>query len=345
MIYVQPLMRLCKRTLGLPVRDIEGTAADQWEVSPAVSHYVRPARYLPGQLARIRGTEFSPIEVVVRAFEGDFEAAEAATIAYRLRDVGLVDGALYASGAYKALKHGERRLPVVGSLPRVASGALYESWLGNRWFGNWLSDDCLTYRLVETLGVPTTSALTADGHKADYERRLGMRPERIAQAQFDELILIEDGPNNDGKRERARDCRERLVAGCQEPPHPGVFLLRGQTGARRVLVNEREIAAALARKRGFRVLDPSQAALDDIIRDCATARVVAGVEGSQLVHGLAVMADDAALLVIQPPERVVSALKIVTDRRDLTYAFVVAEGGEDEFRVSLDEIERTLDLL
>jgi capsular polysaccharide biosynthesis protein len=110
-------------------------------------------------------------------------------------------------------------------------------------------------------------------------------------------------------------------------------------------LNEAQIAEALMSRRGFKVLDPMKATVAEIIEACAGARVVAGVEGSHLVHGLISMPPDAALFVIQPPQRVLSVLKHATDRQGQRFSFVVASGGKDEFSVRLDEVERTLDLL
>lgn len=74
-------------------------------------------------------------------------------------------------------------------------------------------------------------------------------------------------------------------------------------------------------------------------------RLIVGVDGSHLVHGLAAMPREAALIVIQPPDRVVATLKTVTDRQSQRYAFVVADGNAARFRVDLDDVRRTLDLL
>jgi hypothetical protein len=344
-IYLRPVTHVVMRALGFSIKNLEAAAEESWEVSPAETHYIRPAKYLPGQIELIRGTEFGTTEDVIQAFKGDFEVREGPTLGFRLKHADLVDGALYAGNARKRLRQASTRLPLHGRPVDVASGALYESWVGNRWFGNWLSDDCLAYRLAESQGTPVTTAMEPTGHVPGYEAQLGMLPTRISQAHFDELIWFQDLPNNQGKRQRARDCSERLRSGHKAGPHPGVFLLRGATGAKRVLTNELAIAEALAVRRGFRILDPSHASVDEIIEVCASAKIVAGVEGSHLSHGLAAMPNDAALLVIQPPERVVAALKIVTDRQDQAYSFVVAQGNGETFSASINDIERTLDLL
>jgi hypothetical protein len=207
-------------------------------------------------------------------------------------------------------------------------------------------EDCITYELAHKHGQPVTSKpLATRGHAADYESVLGMSPKRVSDVHFEELIFFRDGANNEDKKQRANRMRERLVGNASRESHPGVFLLRGDSGDRRVLLNENEIAQGLMSRRGFKVVDPLQSSLEEITEACAGARVVAGVEGSQLVHGLVMMPPDAALFVIQPPHRVVSTLKLVTDRQAQTYSFLVASGGKEDFSVAMGDVERTLDLV
>lgn len=342
MISLQPGTYAVRKLLGFPIGDISAQAIERWAVSPGNAITVRPAKFLSGQLDRIHGSEFGTIQEVVRDFIGGFDSIQLETVAYRLRDVALIDGILYSDNAVRHLKPRTSRLPARLALPEVSHAAMYESWLGNRWFGNWLSDDCLTYPLADAEGIPVTSELPS-GHKPDYERRLGMRPKRMANAHFRHLILFDDQPHNEGKRQRAVKLRETL-AGTRPRRHPGVFLLRGETGARRVLINERAIAEHLAVRRGFTVLDPSRADLEEIIRVCGNARVIAGVEGSHLVHGIMLMPPDARVLVVQPPARAVSVLKLITDRQGQDYSLVVGEGNNEAFSADVEEIEHTLDL-
>lgn len=321
---------------------------ERWQIAPETRRYIDRAIFLPGQLERIRDTEFADIDSVVRAFHGDHEWVAGATWGYRLKNVDLFDGVLYSGSAQMHLRVQKYRLPAY-LVPRgIAKGALYESWVGNRWFGNWLSDDCLTYRLAERFGSPVTTTMAPAGHIPRYEALLGIAPRRLDQIHFDELVIFEDNHNNDDRKERANDLRNRIIAGTGAKPaeHPGTFLLRGGSGMRRMLVNENAVAERLARTRGFKILDPSNASVEEIVEACATARCVTGVEGSQLVHGLVVMPPDASLLVLQPPTRVVAALKLITDRQGQRYGLVVGEETDhDDFSVNVDEVERTLDLL
>jgi len=332
------------KLLGKIHPDILVAAVDRWEVAPPSHVEVRRAKTLPGQIDRIRRAEFATMSELVTHLSGGYASAQSATTGYRLKNVLLQDGVLYAAGAVRHLRTRSAPFrPAVLAAPEHAFGSLYESWGGNRWFGNWLSDDCLSYRLAEETGHPYTTDL-ATHHKGDYAHRLGIRPERGTSAWFRELIVFDDSANNEHRRARADDMRRRLVPGPIHR-HPGVFLLRGASGQSRILMNERAIGDHLAARQGFQVIDPSTASVEEIILACAGARVIAGVEGSHMVHGLVVMPADACALVIMPPMRGASDLKHLTDRQGQDYALVVGEGDTDRFIADADCIERTLDLL
>ena len=339
---LRPAWAALRGLTGASTPDIVSVATDSWMIAEGTPVEVRPAKFLAGQLERIRGTEFGTREEVVRDFRGGFESRQRPTMAFRLKNVLLADGVLHAEGALRHLRARAHRLPFGSPRQVIERAALYESWSGNRWFGNWLVDDCLTYRLAEAVGCPATSARSI-GHMSAYEQRLGMTPLRVDASWFDELILFDDRANNAHRRWRATDLRRRLI-GTERPRHAGVYLVRGVSGDRRVLQNERAIAEHLSTRLGFRVLDPSASSLAEIIDACAGARVVAGVEGSHLVHGLMLMPPEARLLVIQPPDRAVSVLKLTTDRQGQDYCFVVGRGRNEAFSADIDEIERTLDL-
>jgi capsular polysaccharide biosynthesis protein len=222
---------------------------------------------------------------------------------------------------------------------------MYESWTGNRWFGCWLAEDCLAYPLAEAFGTPIATPVNAGwGHMPAYNARLGVAPRQMDAAHFDELIVFDDMSSNAGRAKRAQEMRDKLILGCDGVPVPGVFLLRGKTGDLRLMANESEIAQRLATEYGFLILDPATASLDELAAVCSQARVIAGVEGSHLVHGAVMMPPDATLFVIQPPTRATAFLKGLTDLRGQRFAFVVADGGVDAFTCDWTDIQRTLDL-
>lgn len=337
-------MEAVDKALGRSRPDLEAAATERWTIAPTTNRYVRPARFLPGQLERIRHAEFGSIREVVRDFRGGFNACQQPTLGFRLKHVDLVDGVLYAARGTRHLRPRRQRFPAYRPPAEVASGALYESWVGNRWFGNWLFGDCVTYALADRFGAPVTTMAGASEHMRHYERLLGIAPRRVDSAHFDELILFRDAGDSADKLARSDRVRRALVGATEPAAHPGVFLLRRDSGARRILRNEAAIAEALQARRGFTIIDPLVTSVDRIIAACAGARIVAGIEGSHLVHGLMTMPQDAALFTIQPPDRACSVLKMVTDRQQQTFAFVVGAGHCGDFSASWNEIDRTLDM-
>lgn len=344
-ISFRPMANAVRKVVGAPVPDIEAVAAERWEIAPADVRYIAPAKVAPGHLDRIRGAEFGSVADVLRAFRGDFEAIQPPTYGYRLEAVDLVDGVLYADGAQRTLRSRSQRALTYAAPAAAASGTLYETWIGNRYFGNWLSDDVLTYPLAARYGAPVTTTMTVGGHVPRYEQLLGMTPRRLEHVHFDELIVFDDQSHNADKRARADDFRARVIAGTgvATPAHPGVFLLRGRTGDVRELINERDIAERLAARHGFIVLDPSTASVEAIVAACAEARIVAGVEGSQLVHGMVLMPPGAGMLTLQPPDRVVAGMKRMPDRQGQLFGLVVGEGTAARFSVDPDDVEHVLD--
>lgn len=345
LISFRPARHVLRRALGGPFVDIEAAATDRWQIAPEERRWVRPALFLHTQLDLIRGVEFGTVDEVVRDFEGGFETTEPATHGFRLRNVDLVDGVLYCGEAARHLRRRARPRPAYWIGEEVATAALYESWIGNQWFGNWLLGDTLTYRLAEAAGAPVTTRMASSGHMARYEQLLGMTPRRLERARFEELTLFNDMSHNSHMADRARDFRDRVLQGKEFPSHPGVYLLRRAGGIPRTLANEAALTEMLAKRHGFTILDPMAVSVDEIAAACAGARVVAGIEGSHLCHGMMVMPDDACLLVLQPPYRVVSFLKAITDYRGQEFAFVIGNDGDEPFTVDLGDVERTLALV
>ncbi|MCR4303427.1 MAG: glycosyltransferase family 61 protein [Gallionella sp.] len=323
-------------------RTLESASIKTWEIAPGETSISPPAFFLPGQIERITGWAFTS-EHPRRAMEGG-SIFHKPTHGFLLKDVWLIDGALYKDDAHSWLAPRSSRLPLVRVETEIDCGAVYCTAGGNRYFGSWLIDDCLTYPLACAEGIPVTTAQPAGLHTLGYEDWLGMKPERLHNAFFKELIIFEDLGQNRNRHLRFRALSNRLLSHIRADTHPGVFILRGKMGELRLLQNEMEIAERLRDRRGFRILDPMKADVPTIVAACAGARTVAGVEGSQLCHGIAVLQSCCSLLTLQPPNRFVSALKPLTDRDNQHFGFVVGTPKGSGFSIDPTEVERTLDL-
>ncbi len=194
-------------------------------------------------------------------------------------------------------------------------------------------------------GIPITVAQQVSAHVVQYEHLLDMAPCRVSGAFFRELIIFDDYGQNRHKRCRFSSLREKLSKHIDITPHEGVFVLRGNSGTRRVLRNEIEIAERLKATRGFRIVDPMTSSVTDILSACFGAQMAVGVEGSHLIHAVMTLRPGSSLLTLMPPFRFCTVLKDVADREGLKFGFVVGRPIENDFIVDPEEVERTIDLI
>lgn len=347
MISIRPGLNAVLSRLGRAVPDIL-SRAEVADVEPGGSLAVAPVLCLPGMMDRMRGTEFASPADVMQHFTGGFDAPQPPTRALRLRDVDLVNGVLYAGRASRHLQPRHGHTAWYRSPPAAGRATLYESWIGNTYFGNWLAEDCVTWLLAERLAdspIATTRPPPQAGHMTDYQARLGMDPAHLTSGRFEELVLYDDHGANPGQQARAGEQRRRLIAGADATPHPGVFILRGDSGMKRILADEQRLAERLARDRGLTILDPRRDDAATIIAACAGARIAVGNEGSQLAHALVSMAPGTGLLTIHPPDRVNGGLKLMTDRRLQDYGILIGTGSARHFAVEGDDLMATFDLM
>ncbi len=352
---VQPLLgfieRKLKQFVGLPEKPLKSLASKAWEVAPSSNLTTLPAYYLSNQLERVTGRAYSynwvdhgVEESLKYEMAGGIVRYQAPTMAYLLKEVFLIDGGFYKAGSI------DRVCPrsQVGLPHRVEQeidrGAVHCTIDGNLFFGLWLQDDCVLYPLAVNEGLPITSSRPLSSHQSAYEKLLDMRPVRLHSAFFRELVIFDDRLQNNSKQVRFHKLRERLCGYFPPKPHPGVFIIRGDSGKQRKLINEKEVAEHMQRKFGMRVVDVTKDDVPKILTACAGAQILMGVEGSHLIHGLMVLQPGAAVFVLQPPFRFCPVIKRTTDRDGQHYGFVVGHQEAEGFRIDLNEIEQTLRL-
>jgi hypothetical protein len=305
---------------------------------------VPPAIFLPEQIERIVAAPFTPGDPA-RILRGGFEGVHSATMGYLLRDALLIDGVLYKGGSCEHLRPRQAKGLEVRIDEEFDRAAMISTPGGNRYFGQWLLDDCITYPLAETEGLPVMTNQAKWLHSDGYESWLNMSSKRVGNAIFRELILFDDVGQNASKKQRRDANRKHLLSHVDYSSHPGVFVLRGTAGERRVLINELEIAERLRNTRGFRLVDPMQMTVPEIVAACAGAKTVIGVEGSGLVHAVQLLGPGDNIVVLQPPTRFVFVFKDIADRDGQNFAFVVGTAVGEDFTIDVSDIEKTLDLL
>ena len=317
-----------------------------WEIAPGAAFVRRPSFFLPGQLDRVTGWAY--MDDPRQEMQSGGELYQKPTRGFLFDDAWLIDGTLYKGSVRSYLSRRSRRIPQCWVESTVDRAALCGTYDGLGFFGLWLTDDCTLVPLAEREGVPVTTHQPPSSHMQAYEAQIGLRPERVRAAYFRELVVFDDLDHNLDKGRRFEVMRGKLLANVKAERHPGVFILRRDSGKRRVMHNEIEVAEHLRKRRGFRVVDVTKDDLPAIVGASAGAEVVVGVEGSHLMHGLLLLERGRSLLALQPPHRFCSVLKRTMDRDGQHFGFVVCHADNSDnagFRADLDEVERTLDLL
>ncbi len=328
---------------------LESIASRSWEIAPGRMSIEATAYFLPNQLERVTGMAYT--DNPRRDMEGGVGAFQVPTRAFLVKDAWLLDGSLYTRGlridlhARRRIHRLRRHLPRIRPEREIRRGSIYCTLEGNEFFALRLMDDYVTYPLANNEGFPVTPTQPVSPHILAYENWLGMNPLRSDDLFMREVVLFDDWGQNQDKVLRVRALAEKLLSRVRVEPHPGVFILRRGSGVQRIMHNEIELAEYLREHRGFRIVDATTDDVPSIVAACAGARVVIGIEGSQLVHGLAVLPPGGALLALQPPFRFSGVFKRMTDPQGQHYAFVVGRPMGQGFTVDTSEVERTLDLL
>jgi hypothetical protein len=329
---------------------LEKLAERSWQIAPGSVTVSSKAFFFEDQLRRVTGMAYT--DNPLRDMLGGIETHHAPTRAILLNSVWLLDGSLYKRNSRFDIHPRNKVAKIKRYFPssivdtEIDRASIYSSYDGNAFFGLWLTDDCSNYTLAVSEGLPVTSNQAISPHTLAYESLLDMKPIRTDAAFLKEAVFFDDnwGTNN-GKLERFNAVKRKIQNKFPGSAHPGVFIVRGGSGVSRIMMNELEVAQHLREKRGFRIVDVNTHSVAEILAACAGARVLAGVEGSHLVHGLMVLPRGASVFTIQPPNRFCSVIKIYSDIQEQHYSFVVGYPAEGGFMADPADIERTLDLL
>jgi capsular polysaccharide biosynthesis protein len=336
-----PVLARALRSLGAD-EDFRAAAIATCELAPREEAERPPALVLPGDLARVRGTHGeTTLDVELERVHAG-RVVHGATIAYVLRDVRWAAGHVY----HRRVHH--RATPVRPRLTRrdarwIERAVVGSTYYGGRYFGHWLTDDVPLMMAACELGQPVVPPWDWTAHQRQYLELLGLAPTVCEQAWVGELTILDDVGANASKRARWEHLRACVRALGPTRTHPGVMLVRGTTGVPRPLVNEAEVADYVA-GRGLDVVEAERLDVAELAARVAGARVVIGVEGSQLLHGVFAMADGGTVITLQPPDRFITAIKIYCDALGLRFGIAVGEGSSEGFRVDLDRVARILDL-
>lgn len=331
-----------RKRFGLPV-GLKEAAARSWIVRPSVQRLAPPSIYDPDDLQRIVGSPPGDTVAfqIARALGGMQQ--HGATIAYELQDAVLSKGHLFTHKLAMPLDVTPLPLLTEKSDRVVEHAVLVTNHAGIKYFGHWLADDLPRCLAALEIGMPVSTMLRPTRQQLDYMRILDLEVEALSSACFHRIVVLDDNGQNDYKRQRCAELTRRVRLQHTPQRNTGVMLLRGNFGNRRVLTNEREVAD-LVRGRGFKVLDPMDCTATEVIEACLDAKVVLGVEGSQLAHGHMWMSTSGTLVTLQPPNMFTVVHKDRCDLKGIRFAFIVGNWrGETEFSINTNRLQRLLD--
>ena len=314
----------------------------QWTLCPGESVVSGPAIYLDEELDKVTAVppDTTYAYEIGRIHGGQTE--HGATTAYQLSNAHLLKGYVYKGSMKHSLVTKKESLFNSSVTEYIPKAALASTFSGIRYFGHWLTDDLTLALAAQQLAKPVAVARELTDHQVEYRDLFDIHTIPVTKASCGELIIIDDIGQNRFKRERYEYMRSQLKKFGLVQPHQGVMFLRGTSGVQRLLVNEDEVAEFL-KNRGFAIINPSRMSASEIVRQTLGAKLIVGVEGSQLTHGLFSMADDGTLLTLQPPYRFNNVYKDYTDCLGMKYAFVVGKEVADGFEINLEDLARTLD--
>ena len=350
-IQASPYLRLFKR-LFLGQGSLQAISYKQEIIFPEEKATLRPPLFLSGQLDRVEAPKLTDSRFVTTK-ESEIAAMTSTmivhppTIAYHIKDAVLFNGAIYVGNfkhpiAEKSLFDSNTHRPY-----RIKACALASTYLGTKYFGHWLADDCTKYMLASEFGNPLCLRMPAStfGHRQEYQTYFAQDWTSTDRARIDHLVVFQDFSQNSLKRKRYKFLRDRIKAHFPQSGHDTyVYLRRGKTGVVRTIQNEDEIIDALV-KRGFLVVDITSDSLDFIIESLLNAKIVVSLEGSHLAHWIYTSPEPGGLLVLQPPDRFLALQRAYAECLGIRYGFVVGENTEAGYYFSTSDILRTVDLL
>jgi Glycosyltransferase 61 len=334
---------MARRLGGEP--DLINSATDVDELHPEETISGPPCIALPGQYERVRGAAFGiSVAEEISQLKGAPRKV-GPTRRYLFEDVLVSNGIIYGRGRRKLFNY-----TIHPKLSNVApteydTVALRSSFIGCHFFGHWLRDDCATHLLAEQSGTPMSMPTPSWPDRSGYLALFEQSCKELDRAHVERLELFDDIYQNAHKARRLRALRAR-IAKSQKSHSVGriTYLARGPGGKQRTLINESEIIEALSR-RGVIVVQPEKQSVRELIRDLFGARIVISIEGSQLSHALYTLSDEGGMIVIQPPDRFFNSHMDWARALNMKYAIVVGEQHDLGFRLPVDDLLRTLDLL
>jgi hypothetical protein len=303
-----------------------------------------PCIALPGQYERARAGAFGIdiAEEIAQLKGGPREIGP--TVRYVLKDVLVCQGIIFGRARWKLFNPAIRVDPVESPWTEYDEVILRSSYVGCHFFGHWLADDCATHLLAEQLGTPMSMPTPPWPDCAGYLALFGQSYTKLGRARVRRLVLFDDIAHNAHKAPRLRALRARVAKHQSSATGRIIYLMRGLGGKPRTLLNEMDIVESLMR-RGVIIVQAETLSVPELIAELLGARIVMGIEGSQLSHVLFTLHDKGGVLAILPPDRFFNGYMDGAHTLGMRYGIVVGEQRQSGFYLPVNDLLRTIDLM
>lgn len=326
------LLRLAHGPREWPeARPFPGISAEDFEVPPTV--------YDPTHLDRVTRCGFGSSLVDQKAVLDATALSATSPRIIEFRDVTCLGGRIYSAGKsfHASALRPYRQFFTRGE--RYDCAVVTNSVPGLRYFGNWLRDDCAARMLpLDEFGSVTSLARPNWPDSTFYASHLNQSWVDSPAFFARHLTAVTELGFNHSKAERWRCLRARLraAASSETKAKEMVYIRRGASGVARAPVNEDALAEVLA-KNGVTIVEP-ETGNSEMINALLDARLIIGVEGSQLTHAVYTIAERGALLVLQPPDRFYNPHREWTGLLGLGYGIVVGTSLPNGFAIDPGEV-------
>lgn len=303
-----------------------------------------PALYDKDQLRRVISCGFGA------SLEDEIEKLDATSFVegplarYELGESLVVGGKIF-SGNARYLMSAQSSLRALGSnVIEFKSASLTNTMQGLHYFGHWLGDDCALYEALR--GAPNILSMRRPNwpDRHFYESAFDQTWNELDFFKVSELTIYRELGFNRDKADRLRLLRQKLRA--SSPRRAGgqvAYISRGTLGENRNMSNLDAVVEAFS-KAGIRIVEPGVDS-NTMICELLDAAAIIAIEGSHACHAIYSLADNGAILILQPPERFYNPHHEWARLLGMSYGLVVGEKDEVSFKIHPDEALRMVDRL
>ncbi|WP_127805926.1 glycosyltransferase family 61 protein [Hydrogenophaga sp. NH-16] len=337
-------LKLLRRSTALDLKKVRCEV-----VCPEEVEVCQPLVYLEGQLekatAPIQGFDTLANELAILKTT---EVRHAPTLRYTVFNCIVHEAGFDVVGGTWRKKSIDRMDFLTQPITELQTLSYCMTSVSHRYFGHWLQD-----AYTSALLAPPEDALLLDvraesAHAADYVNAAGLKPLNTGVYFARQLHFYQDYGQGPSKRARIGELRARLASAISDDDRfakgASVYFRRGTSGVARVIENEDELMRALE-SIGFEIFHLEGASVADIQQRFRHARRVISIEGSQQCHLTFAMPRGSTLISLIPADRFSGVLIGYARAIGLKWGCVVIDRANNGYRVNIDDVLKTLDII